>query len=226
VLWALGQPVAFAGLVIAFLFGVALRAVAIRFTTRVLGLAPRREPLAPRPREDLDPFGAVVAVLGGTGWGRPLDIDEVPRHRGRGRAALVFAAGPLSAFVVAQLALAAYVVFFPISALVNLSLYPMSAVLRGIPDASYPAQFLVSFAVALLGFALLALIPTPPLDGFGLLYSAFRHPGAGFQWARLWLREKNLGVVLLLVFALFPTNDPILLMLIDLIGTPLMRVWV
>jgi Zn-dependent protease len=225
VLWALGQPVAFAGLLIAFLFGVALRAVAIRLMMRILGLAPRREPLSLRPREDIDPFGAVVAALGGTGWGRAIDIDEVPRHRGRGRAALVYAAGPLSAFVIAQIAFAAYVALFPVSSQVALVFYPSSAVLRGAPEVSAGAQFLLSFAVGLLCFALLSLIPSPPLDGFGLLHSAFRQPGAGFQWARLWLSEKNLGVALLLLFALFPTGYPILLMLIDLVGTPLMGMW-
>jgi Zn-dependent protease len=225
VLWALGQPVAFAGLLIAFLSGVALRAVAVRVTTRVTGLATRGDPVGLRPREDIDPFGAVVAALGGTGWGRPIDIDQVSRYRGRGRAALIFAAGPLATFAVAQLAFAAYVALFPVSSRLALVFYPSSAVLRGAPEVSAGAQFLLSFAVGLLCFALLLLIPTPPLDGFGLLYSAFRQPGAGFQWARLWLGEKNLGVALLLLFALFPTSYPILLMLIDLIGTPLMRVW-
>jgi hypothetical protein len=223
VLWALGRPVAFAGLLTAFLLALGIRAVAIRLTARLVGLAPRHEPVGLRPREDVDPFGAVVAALGGTGWGRTVDVDEVPRHRGRGRTAAVFAAGPLCVLIAALLAFAGYVVLYPATG--ALELYRPSDVLRGIVDETMLAEFLLSLAVGLLCFGLLALVPTPPLDGFGLLHSAFLHPGPGFQWARLWLGDKNIGVALLLLFALFPTSYPILLVLIDLVGTPLMRLW-
>jgi hypothetical protein len=33
------------------------------------------------------------AAVGGAGWGKIIDVDEVPRGFGRGRAALIFAAG-------------------------------------------------------------------------------------------------------------------------------------
>ena len=93
-LFALGQPVAFAGLLVAFLLALLLRAYAIRLTARSLGLTHRGDPVAPRLREDIDPFGAVAAAVGGAGWGRIIDVDEVPRGHGRGRAALIFLAGP------------------------------------------------------------------------------------------------------------------------------------
>jgi hypothetical protein len=222
VLFALGDPAAFAGLLIAFLFGIVLRAVAIRITTRWLGLGPRHEPVGFRPRHDIDPFGAVVAALGGTGWGRPIDIDEVPRHRGRGRAAAVFAAGPLSALIVGQLALIVYTLLYPDTG--ALHVFTPAAVLRGVPGA-IGEQLLISFAVGLVCFGLLAIIPVPPLDGFGLLSCAFSRPSPGIAWARLWLGDKNIGVALLLLFALFPAGYPILLMLIDLIGIPFLRIW-
>ena len=61
-LFALGQPFVFAGLLLSFLLALVLRAVAIRFTARSLGLVHRREPVTPRLREDVDPFGAVAAA--------------------------------------------------------------------------------------------------------------------------------------------------------------------
>lgn len=220
-LFALGQPVAFAGLVIGFLLALLLRAVAIRLTARSLALVPAREPVAPRVREDVDPFGAVAAAVGGMGWGRPLDVDEVSRTRGRGRAALVFAAGPLVTLLAAQLALLCFALLHPGS----LDYLRPSDVLRGQYTGDAGALLLLAVAVALLGFGLLALLPMPPLDGFGLLWSAQRRPGPGMQGYRLWFQEKNIGVAVLLVGCFFPLAYPLILVPIDLLGTVFLRLW-
>jgi hypothetical protein len=221
VLFALGQPVAFAGLLLAFLLALVLRAVAIRLTGRGLGLTGRREPVTPRLREDVDAFGAVAAAVGGAGWGRMIDVDEVPRSRGRGRAAAVFAAGPLVTLIAAQVVFLGFRLLYP-EPLASLS---PSDVLRGQFSGPYGAQFLLSVAVGLLAFGLVSLIPMPPLDGFGLLWSAQRRPGPGMQGYRLWFQEKNLGVVILLACCFFPLSYPLLLMPVDLIGTVFLRLW-
>jgi Zn-dependent protease len=221
VLFALGEPVAFCALVLSFLLGLFLRAVAIRLASRSLGLADRREPIAPRPREDVDPFGAVGAALGGMGWGKMLSVDEVPRYRGSGRAAAVFAAGPLTCIVAAELLLATYTVLYQDGLLGILS---PGAVLLGI-GLPVAQQVLLSVAVGLLSFGLLALIPIPPLDGFGLLYFAMRKPGPGMQWMRLWFEEKNVGVLILLICCLFPLGYPFLLVIINMLGLLFVRIW-
>jgi hypothetical protein len=221
VLFALGQPVAFAGLLLAFVTALVLRAIAIRLTGRGLGLTGRREPVTPRLREDVDAFGAVAAAVGGAGWGRMIDVDEVPRSRGRGRAAAVFAAGPLVTLIAAQVVFLGFRLLYP----EPLALLSPSDVLRGQFSGPYGAQFLLSVAVGLLAFGLVSLIPMPPLDGFGLLWSAQRRPGPGMQGYRLWFQEKNLGVVILLACCFFPLSYPLLLMPVDLIGTVFMRLW-
>lgn len=220
-LFALGEPVAFVALVGAFLLGLLLRAVAIRLTARTLRLTERRDPITPRPREDVDPFGAVAAAVGGMGWGKPISVDEVPRYHGRARAAAVFAAGPVLCILVSQLLFAAYVVLFPDNLL---SVLNMSNVLRGftLPLAE---QVLLCFAVGLLAFGLLALIPMPPLDGFGILWSAMKRPGEGAQKMRLWLEDKNIGVLILLVFCFFPLSYPLLLVVLDALGWLFLRLW-
>lgn len=220
-LFALGEPVAFCALVLSFLLGIALRAVAIRVAARAVGLADRHEPIAPRPREDIDPFGAVAAALGGMGWGKMLTVDDVPRWRGRGRAAAVFAAGPLTCIVVAEALLATYAVLYRNEIFGVLS---PDLVLLGI-DLPFAQQVLISIAVGLLSFGLLALIPIPPLDGFGLLYHALRKPGPGMQWMRLWFEEKNIGVAVLLACCLFPFGYPFLLMILNTLGLLFVRVW-
>jgi Zn-dependent protease len=77
----------------------------------------------------------------------------------------------------------------------------------------------------LLGFGLLALIPIPPLDGFGIMWNAVRRPGNGLQWMRLWFDHKNIGVVILVVLAFFPLGNSFLLVPLDLIGTLFMLPW-
>jgi Zn-dependent protease len=221
VLFALVQPVAFAALVLAFLLALVLRAVAIRFTARRLGLADRRESVAFRLREDIDPFGAVGAALGGVGWGKMLSVDDVPRYRGRGRAVAVFLAGPLTCIVVAQFFFLAYVLAYPDNFLAFLS---PADVLLGV-DAPYGEQILLSFAVGLLAFGLLELIPIPPLDGFGVLYYALRTPGPSMQWMRLWFEEKNVGVLILIVCSLFPFGAPFLVRIVDVLGLLFVRLW-
>jgi Zn-dependent protease len=116
---------------------------------------------------------------------------------------------------------AAYVVAFPENLL---SVLNVSDVLRGftLPLAE---QVLLCLAVGLLAFGLLALIPIPPLDGFGILWSALRQPGAGAQQMRLWLEEKNLGVLILLVLCFFPLGYPFLLMILDVLGVLVLRLW-
>ncbi|BCJ41335.1 hypothetical protein GCM10010168_89050 [Actinoplanes ianthinogenes] len=221
-LFALGTPVAFAALVVSFLCGLMLRAVAIRFTARTVGLADRGDLMAPNLRRDIDPFGAVAAAIGGMGWGKQLTVDDVPRWRGRGRAAAVFAAGPVACILAGELVLAGFALSTPDASL--LRYLTVGAVLHGIGE-TWTQQILLSLGGGLLAFGLLALIPIPPLDGFGILYYALRRPGHGMQWMRLWFEHKNIGVVLLIVFSLIPTGYPILLSILDILGNLFLRVW-
>jgi hypothetical protein len=223
VLYALARPAAFAGLVLAFLIALLARAFAIRVAARTLNLTDRRESVGPRLREDVDAFGAVAAAVGGAGWGKIIDVDEVPRSRGRGRAAAVFLAGPVLCLLVAQAFFLAFVLIFPDA--YHLSVFRPSDILRGQFEGDIGEEFLLTIPVGLLCFGLLALIPMPPLDGFGVLWSAVRRPGQGLQGYRLWFQEKNLGVVILLACCFFPLDHPLLLLPLDLLGTPILRLW-
>jgi hypothetical protein len=219
-LFALGRPVAFAGLLIGFLLALLLRGFAIRLTGRALGLT---DSLSPRLRDDVDPFGAVAAAVAGTGWGKVIDVDEVPRSRGRGRAALVFLAGPIATIVAGELSVLAYKLIFPDAFL--LAGLNLSGILRGLFPAEPGEQFMLGLTGSLLAFGLLSLLPIPPLDGFGVLWSAQRRPGPGMQGYRLWFQEKNIGVVVLLAASFFPLGNPLLLLPVDLLGTVFLALW-
>jgi len=223
VLFAIGRPAAFTGLLLAFLLGLVLRAIALRLAARALRLANDRGPLL-RPREDLDPFGAVAALVGGTGWGRAVDVDAMPRWASRGRRAAAVAAGPLTPLVAGLLGLTAYRLFFP-QWRAALAFFDASTVLRGAPLTSLLAQFVLSLVVGLICFGLLALIPLPPLDGFSLMWIAQRYPNAAAQKARYWLAENNIGVVILLLLVFFPLSAPMLHFFLDLMAAPLLWIW-
>lgn len=223
-LFAIGQPAAFVGLLLAFLIGLSLRVVAMRLTARALGLESRHEPLLPSPREDIDPFGAVAALVAGTGWGRPVDIDAMPRLASRGRRTAVVAAGPLAPLVAGLLGLTAYRLFLPegrIALLINNA----GSVLHGAIAPSLVSQFLVSLVVGLLCFGLLALIPLPPLDGFAIMWINVKQPSASAQRVRYWLTENNLGVVILMVAVFFPLTSPLLHLFLNLLAAPVLWVW-
>ncbi|MBU2670164.1 hypothetical protein KOI35_42350 [Actinoplanes bogorensis] len=220
-LFALGEPVAFVALVVSFVLGIVLRAVAIRLTARTLGLADRRDSVAPRLREDVDPFGAVAAALGGMGWGKMLSVDDVPRYQGRGKAIAVFAAGPAVCILASQLLLLSYALTYPNNVLSVIG--PADVLLGiGLPIAH---QVMLSLGVGLLSFGILALIPIPPLDGFGILYNAVRKPGQALQWMRLWFEDKNIGILVLLILCLFPFGMPFLLQILNALGLVFVRVW-
>jgi hypothetical protein len=227
VIYALGQPVAALGLVLAFLTGLAVRATVQQLLARRLTGTTAPGPLL-RPRRDIDPFGAVGAVLGGTGWGRAAPVPPLPVGRFIGRRpvlsrVIVYLAGPVLPVLLGEAVLGAYQAVFPDT--LGLAVYEPSDVLRGAPGAPL-AQLLLSFGVGLLCFGLFAIIPLPPCDGWGLLCLAWRRPGEGGRKVRFWLEERNIGVVVLLALT-FPLglSGPLLHPLLDLVATPLLRVW-
>ena len=214
-LWALGQPAALVGLVVGFAVALAVRAAAQHLALRrVLGRSRLLD-----VRRDFDIFGAVAAVIGGTGWGRKSpDVGASPPPLA------VLLAGPAAVLIASQVAFAGYRVAGgdPLP----LRVYAAADVLRGVPGSPLP-QALLSFAVGLLAFGFLALLPLPPLDGWVLLRRSVRRPGSGFQRARYWLEEQNIGVVILLVGLILPLVGglPLLLLILNVVTLPVLRAW-
>jgi hypothetical protein len=197
-LWALAQPAAMAGLVAAFTIGVGLRAA----VARIFGLSCD----AVSMRFDL--LGVVAACFCGTGWGRPAPAPCTRRER------WAVAAGPLSVLLASQLVFVAYHRAYPGMGL-PLRLYRPSDVLRGAVAPTLAAELMLSVGVGLLCFGLLALLPVPPFDGYRLLAT----PGAVPPWERF-------AAVAVLVLLIVPVaGRPPLLMALDSVAGPLVRVW-
>jgi hypothetical protein len=205
---ALGTPLAFVGLLLGFLLAVLIQAYVQAATARALGDRPAFRRLG-GIRRVLDPFGAVAAALGGVGWGVTPDIPL----RSRGRIALALLSGPVAVVAAGLLALLAFaLVGGPAAALPGIG---PSTVLRGIEGDAAPVFFL-ALGLELLGVAALALVPLPPLPGWRLLELASTG-SIGWQRARDYLVEKNLGVLALLILLILPLggSTPLLLGIVD-----------
>jgi hypothetical protein len=215
---ALGHPVAFLGMLIGFLLAIPVQAYVQVSCAKAFGDRPafRRafgDRLTRRRigdlRRVLDPFGAVAAALGGLGWGVTPDIQL----RSRGRLALALLAGPVAVAVLGVLAVLGFVlVGGPADFLPGRG---PGAVLSGV-DGPAGQLFFLGLTMELLGMAVLALVPLPPLPGWRLLELASTG-SVGWQRAREYLVERNLGVLALLVLLILPLggSSPILLNIVD-----------
>jgi hypothetical protein len=215
---ALGSPAVFLGLLVGFLLAATVQAYVAASAARVLGDRPAflrafGERFSVRRMGDLrrvlDPFGAVAAALGGLGWGVTPDIPL----RSRGRQAVALLAGPLAVAVLGALALVGFVlVGGPSSALPGTG--PGSVL--GDVEGPVAQLFLLGLGLEMLGMAVLSLVPLPPLPGWRLLELASTG-SVGWQRAREYLVEKNLGVLALLVLLILPLggSTPLLLGIVD-----------
>jgi Zn-dependent protease len=109
--------------------------------------ARRQGRLTLNPLPHIDPLGALAFVVAGFGWAKPVPVNAMNLGHPRRDMALVAAAGPLSNFAVAFVALVA---------LVLLRRSPAAALL------GEPLRYAYTFN---LGLAIFNLIPLPPLDG-------------------------------------------------------------
>jgi Zn-dependent protease len=232
VLYALDTPLNFVALLLGFLIAVLARGMAQAWTARALGS--RDFEIRARSRPDIrrhgDVFGAVAAVLGGTGWGRAAPIEGVLGRsaygRARGRpardATLVLLVGPLTAGLLGVAALvAARVAGAPLLFLHELA--PSDALHGDLFPATAGVRFLVCLGVAALAVGILALVPVPPLDGGRLLF-ALAPTSIGWQRARHYA-DQNWGVAILLLLLIIPfgSRGPALLAVVDAVGEPILR---
>jgi len=202
VLWALAQPAAVLGLVTAFMTGTLVRAYAQWAAARLLRLP------IPAVRVGIEPVGVIAAVLSGTGWGSPAP----PARTGRSRLAVL--AGPAAVLLASQVVLGAYRETFPEDSLI-LELNRPSDVLVGAITPTTTAQLLLSVGVGLLCFGLVALLPLPPMDGYRLL---------GLAPAGRTLEQLG-GVALLILLVVRIADQPPLIVLLDAVGGPVLRLW-
>ena len=218
-LYALAHPVLLLGLVMGFVVAVCLHGA---LQARLLAWAGQPAPLrdgdgSPSPRRHIDPFGAVLALLG-VGYGRPLDVATLPRDRSA-RLDVALLGPALLLVVLGAGASAGVLVAAGVSLPPGVGFVP---VLRGdLVPASPGVQLALGAALVPLLVGLLHLVPVPPLDAGRVLLA---HGGwtAGWQRFRQWFDGSQWGVVALLVASILPVGlrEPPLLFLLDVASSP------
>jgi Zn-dependent protease len=136
------------------------------------------------PLPHIDPLGAIAFVIAGFGWAKPVPVNAANLAHPRRDMALVAAAGPLSNFLVAFVALAA---------LRTLASWGLIAA-RG--DSL--AQMLLFIYYFNIGIGVFNLIPLPPLDGGHFL--PYLLPPRAAHVVRA-LEQYGAIILLLLVFS-------------------------
>ena len=232
-LYALAHPVSLALLLVSYLAGLSLHGWVQAVVADKLGdRRPRTEKrLVPDPRVQVDPYGAVSALIAGLGWARPV---ELPDRRRRGAVLAVALSGPLVNVALGVGLLLTY--RFGFSSGAALEAQPLRDVFSfsgaapflqhgfvGTGDLLARALLLVGASQLYLGA--LSLVPLPPLDGGRLLFAlAPRSPG--WQKAHFQLVERNIGIAVLLALLIIPLGGPLPLLpqLLDSLLHPLLRV--
>ncbi|MCD8004984.1 MAG: site-2 protease family protein [Oscillospiraceae bacterium] len=151
--------------------------------------AKERNRLSLNPLKHIDPFGALMMLLVGFGWAKPVPVDMRRFKHPKSGMALTALAGPVSNFILAYVALV--VAYF------SLGLMVVSGAAAGAAAEGW-LSFCSMTASLSLGLGVFNLIPFPPLDGskvVGVLlpdriyYKILRYEFAGtiILMALLWL---------------------------------------
>ncbi len=140
------------------------------------------------PVAHIDPMGALLFVLAGFGWGRPVPVNVYALRPGRIGMAFVAGAGPIANVAVAVVAAVA----------------SRAMEIGGIEGIASQIAFFIVFYNLLL--AVFNLLPIPPLDGYNVVL-AFAPARTAFTIQRY----AQYGILVLLLLVLLP-NSPLGLM--------------
>ena len=133
------------------------------------------------PARHIDPVGALVFVMAGFGWGRPVPVNVYALRPGRSGMAIVAAGGPIANVLVAIVA---------------------AIVVRAL-DSVGGSGFVLDLTAGIVFYNLLLavfnLLPIPPLDGYNVLL-AFLPPRQAFALQRY----APYGIILILLLVFLP----------------------
>jgi Zn-dependent protease len=179
-----------AGIAVALVIGITFHEFSHAFIADQLGDQRPRAlgRVSLNPMAHIDPIGALVFVLAGFGWGRPVPVNVYALRPGRIGMALVAAGGPIANVIVATAGAVVYRLFE----------------MTGVGGFAIEVAFWIVLYNLLL--AIFNLLPIPPLDGYNVLL-AFAPPKLAFTIQRY----APYGVIVLLLLVFLP-NSPLGLM--------------
>lgn len=182
------------GAVVLVLLGISLHEFSHALSASALGdqTARRLGRVSLNPAVHLDPFGTVLLLIAGFGWGKPTPVNPMALRNGRMGMATVAACGPISNLVIAA-ALAAPIRFGVVEWHA-----PFSSTL-GWTSGDYVGLFL-SFSILLnVILALFNLLPIAPLDGFKVAVGILP-----IDLARSFVKTEQYGMPILMILLFMP----------------------
>ncbi len=188
----------FVYLIVALVIGITVHEFSHAWAALLLGdhTAESQGRVSLNPVRHLDPFGTVMVVLAGFGWGKPTPVNPSNLRIGpRAGFAIVAAAGPVSNILTA--------ILFAVP--LSLGFVNVAA---GLPFG-FQAVILLQYIIVLnIVLAVFNLLPIPPMDGFNFLLGVLPSRAAA-SVARLapYGPIVLLGLIALPIF--FPGVNPI-----------------
>lgn len=177
------------GFAIAIIIGISLHEFAHAFVAYRLGdMSPVRDGrLTINPMAHFDPFGTLLIVLVGFGYGRPVMVNpyafRIDRRTGM---ALVAIAGPITNIIIAVVFGVGFRILEPM--LSASSPYALQVILQ---------IFLIIISLNV-GLALFNMIPFPPLDGSKVLLALL--PGdMAYSVERFYMQTQQYGLIVLML---------------------------
>jgi Zn-dependent protease len=188
------DPTQLAGLIIALVLGITVHEFSHALVATWLGddLPRRQGRLSLSPAAHLDVVGSLMFIVGGFGWGKPVQYNPYAlRASPRTGPALVALGGPVSNILLAAV-FAIPVRLFPI-------IYQFNPRIGKLPEAVSALYFVLSLIVYYnLVLSIFNLIPIFPLDGFTVLQGLL--PAELAERLEM-TRQYGMIILLLLVFA-------------------------
>lgn len=114
--------------------------------------------LSLNPMAHLDPVGALLMILTGFGWAKPVQIDARYYKNPKRGMAITAAAGPISNFLLALVGLVLYMLILLVKIKTN-----------SLASGGVMLDWTSRFIMVNLCFMIFNLIPIPPLDGSRIL---------------------------------------------------------
>lgn len=132
---------------------------------------PRRQGrLTLNPLAHLDPYGTILMIFAGFGWGKPVEINPINFNRKvsiKGGSAMVAAAGPIMNFILAFV----FAVIYGLLLRTSFAATAMGSMFITI----------ISYTMTMnIGLGVFNLIPLPPLDGSKILLAIL--PTGAQEW--------------------------------------------
>jgi len=184
-------PAQIAGIAVALVVGITFHEFSHAFIADQLGDHRPRAlgRVSLNPVAHIDPIGALVFLIAGFGWGKPVPVNIYALRPGRMGMALVSAGGPIANVIVAIVA----------------------AIVHRVMDIAGMGGFALDLVEATVFFnlvlAILNFIPIPPLDGYNFALS-FLPPRLAFAVQRY----APYGMIALLILVFVP-GSPLSLLL-------------